>query len=362
MGQAKGERRTFTFKGLDGHIAAMVHGDMADNGQSEPGTPRIAGPRPVDTVETLEDPLAITARNTDALVGDGDPDSMRRFVRAGAHHDREPLVAVLDRVLEEVVDGRHQLGPFPDHRETQHDRHDLDGYAVTLAARLTSFDGLVHQVAHEQRDIARRIIGLDTRQREEVVDHRRQAIRLEFDARRQLANDRRILVVGAVAKGFGKQEQGAYRSAQFVADVRDEITSDSVDAASLRHVFDDGNRSVKEAGPADHDDPARRSVELDGLGRGEPTASLGQHFAECRHGHSLRRMVSQQRRRGLISGGLDAADVGDYQSELQMVEASQDSLLPGAEFVDRPLGNGQVAGVIGAPPSRDAQAAAEPHR
>ena len=287
---------------------------------------------------------------------------MSPFVRAGAHHDRESLVAVFDRVLEEVVDGRHQLGPFPDHRQAQRDRHDLDGYAVTLAARLTTFDGLVHQVAHLQRDIARRIIGLDTRQREEVVDHRGQAIRLEFDARRQLANDRRILVVGAVAEGLGKQEQGAYRGAQFVADVRDEITPDGVDAAALRHVFDDGNRAVNEAGPADDDDSAGRSVQLDGLGRGEPAASLGQHFVECRHGHSLRRMVSQQRRGGLISGGLDAADVGDYQSELQMVEASQDSLLPGAEFVDRPLRYGQVTVLIGAPPLGDAKAATEPHR
>ena len=72
--------------------------------------PVVAAARPVDAVEAFEHPVEVALRDADTLVDDADLDPIPFDRRPDL--DRRPGLAVLDGVLHEVADGRHELAPI----------------------------------------------------------------------------------------------------------------------------------------------------------------------------------------------------------------------------------------------------------
>ena len=70
MAGSEGERGALALAGAHGDLAAVVGGDVADDGQAEPGAAGVAAAGPVDPVEALEDAVEVAGRDADALVGD----------------------------------------------------------------------------------------------------------------------------------------------------------------------------------------------------------------------------------------------------------------------------------------------------
>ena len=66
--------------GLDAHLAAVVAGDVADDGQAEAGAAGLAAAGPVDPVEALEDPLEVATGMPMpwSATGELDPPGRRR--------------------------------------------------------------------------------------------------------------------------------------------------------------------------------------------------------------------------------------------------------------------------------------------
>ena len=69
-GEEQGERRAHTLGRLDGHLAAVVAGDVADDGETEAGAAGRPRPGAVDPVEPLEDAVEVTTGDADAGIGD----------------------------------------------------------------------------------------------------------------------------------------------------------------------------------------------------------------------------------------------------------------------------------------------------
>ena len=71
---------------LDRHLAAVVAGDVADDGQAEAGAAGVPAAGPVDPVEALEDPLEVAGGDADAVVAR--PPSSAHAVAVGRDADR----------------------------------------------------------------------------------------------------------------------------------------------------------------------------------------------------------------------------------------------------------------------------------
>ena len=89
IGIREPERRALALARLDGDVAAVRLGDVADDREPEPGAAGAAAAGLVDAVEALEDPLEVARRDPDAVVADLDRRPSRRRPRA-LHRDRLP--------------------------------------------------------------------------------------------------------------------------------------------------------------------------------------------------------------------------------------------------------------------------------
>src|SRR5664280_2290364 len=89
--------------------AAMLGADVLDDRQSEPGPAGRARTGRVDAVEPFEDAVLILWRDAAALIGHRDLEVALGTPRA--HNDPRVLVAVGDRVADEVAYGGHEQVP-----------------------------------------------------------------------------------------------------------------------------------------------------------------------------------------------------------------------------------------------------------
>src|SRR5207249_4332732 len=92
--QVQRERRPLALSRLYLDPSTVVVGDMAHDGETEASASGVAGPCPVDAVETFEDPIELARRDTDAAVADGQ--HHRVAVPLDPHLDRRSVVGVLD--------------------------------------------------------------------------------------------------------------------------------------------------------------------------------------------------------------------------------------------------------------------------
>src|SRR3954468_10463403 len=101
------ERRSAALVGDDGDAAAVVVGDVADDGEAEAGAARVSGTGAVDAVEPLEDAVEVARRDADAVVAHVELPPAVVFAHLALH--RRAGVGVLHRVLDQVVQRRRQL-------------------------------------------------------------------------------------------------------------------------------------------------------------------------------------------------------------------------------------------------------------
>ena len=84
-------------------------GHVSHDREPEPGSTGRPAAGPIDTVETLEDAIEVTLGDTDTLVDDDDLDHV--CVVIDPDLTTPPGLAVLDRILDQVADCRHELSP-----------------------------------------------------------------------------------------------------------------------------------------------------------------------------------------------------------------------------------------------------------
>src|SRR5690606_24917411 len=118
------ERGALPLLGVEEDLAVVVLDDVAHDGQPEPGAAGLAAAGPIHPVEPLEDPLEVPAGDADAVI----PDRHLHHAPVGAGADLHGGlgIGVLHRVLEQVVEGGHELATVADHPEALGDRVDRD--------------------------------------------------------------------------------------------------------------------------------------------------------------------------------------------------------------------------------------------
>src|SRR5207249_5278123 len=106
--EARARMSILPLPGLDPDVAAVRLGDVADDRQPETSPTRRAAARLVHAVEPLEDPFEVARRNADAVVAYLDHPAILSAMRR--HFDRRPRLRVLHGIVEQVREGRDQLG------------------------------------------------------------------------------------------------------------------------------------------------------------------------------------------------------------------------------------------------------------
>src|SRR5262249_36600900 len=162
------EGRAGALAGGHRHVAAVVRGHVADDGETETGAARLAAAGPVDSVEPLEDPVEVTRRDADAVVADLDVDP-RPSGPGGNLHDRSGA-GVLDAVLDEVGERRHGLTPVANRPESPRRLVDLDPDVVVVAQMADALDGLGRDEPDAHDLAVRRFAELDAGQLEQILD------------------------------------------------------------------------------------------------------------------------------------------------------------------------------------------------
>ena len=151
----------------------MVLAHVLDDRQSQACAARGARARGVRPVEALEDAVQVVGRNPDALVLDVD----LHHAAVGARGDSHPGVIrrIRDRVAHEIAQGREDLLAVADHLGSGcADDDEFDAASVSEGAHLV--DGLDdHRVDLEDSGAGERIVALQARQLDDVVDERGEA-------------------------------------------------------------------------------------------------------------------------------------------------------------------------------------------
>ena len=139
-------------------------------------------------------------------------------------------------------------------------------FDLQLVRRLAdALCGFCHHEVDQHRLARRRLLVLDAREVEEVVNDPADAEGLGVDPVRESLGDLRLVLR---KQRLGKQPDRAHGRLQLVTDVRDEVTPDVFEAAALRYVLDDGNQPEGALAVVDalrtHDQgPTRRAVKLE---------------------------------------------------------------------------------------------------
>ena len=167
------------------------------------------------------------------------------------------FVGELHCVLEQVVERRGQLAAVAEHRDRRGGFLEFDLDAPLLGRRPDSFCGFGHDEVDEHGFARWRLLVLDARQIQQVVDDPRDAECLGVDPLRETP---RHLGFGLGKQRLGEKPERTHRRLQLVADVGDEVPADFLEPTPLGDVIDDG------------DDPERPLAVVDGL-RSGPTMS-----------------------------------------------------------------------------------------
>ena len=138
------------------------------------------------------------------------------------------------------------------------------------AVARTPLDGVGHDQVDQHRLAGRRLLGLDAREVEQVVDDAADPEGLVVDAPGQALGH---LGVGLGDQGLGQQAERAHRRLELVADVGHEVAADLLEPAALGDVLyqrDDtqGPPAVVDLAGPHLQGPARWAVQIEGaLGR-----------------------------------------------------------------------------------------------
>ncbi len=205
------------------------------------------------------------------------------------------------------------------------------------------FDGLGHHQVDEDGLARRRLLGLDPRQVEQVVDDPADPERLGVDPAGQALGHGGV---GLRHQRLGQQPEGAHRCLQLVAHVGHEVTADLLEAPAFGDVVDDG----------DHPEGAPAVVDqLGPHGQGPPGRPVE---VECLVGRARLPRVSQEldhsrrRQRVTVASTHEADGAGVAEDDLPVLVADDDPLgerverAPQTDGVGRRLGH-RLGGTIG---------------
>lgn len=211
------------------HPAAMVAGDVFDDGQAEAGATGGAGPGLVGPVEPLEDPVDVGGGDPDPLVGDGDRHVVG--VRPGGDPHDGVLAGVGDRVLHEVGHGGGELAvaavggqaPLPL-------GHHLDPAGGGRRAGPVEHLG-DHPVDRDGLRRGLRLRALEPGQLQQLLHQPAEPGGLVLDPLGEPAGGQHVLGelrgtvgrLGGVDQGLGEELQRPDRGLQLVADVGHEV-------------------------------------------------------------------------------------------------------------------------------------------
>ncbi len=233
-GQPQGERGARALDAPHAHPAAVVGGDVLDDGQAEAGAAGGPGPRRVGPVEPLEDPLQVPLGDADALVADGDLDVP--VPAPGADRHPRPLRAVRDGVVDEVDQRGDQLGLVAADREPALAAGDHDDPG-RLGRQPGAVDGLGHDLVHgHDRRRRQRLGALQPGQLDQLGHQPAEPGALVLHPAGEPAD--RLRVVGRVLHRLGQQGQRADRRLELVRDVGDEVPADRLQPAVLGEVVE----------------------------------------------------------------------------------------------------------------------------
>ncbi len=232
------ERRADALLALETNRSAVGLGDVTDDRepQARTGTAEVArfvvlfarGPRSVDLVEAFEDPLPMSERDPDSVIGDPEPDSI--VDRVPAEANLSPSVAVLHRVVGKVQERLRQPGrvggdanPLGVVTRSRPHRANRD-----IASRGDRPDALRHVVQHPSRVdrlhdelcLAR----LDHRQVQQLVHELGEVVNLALDLNSKFAAGLDI-ADRAIGQRLGEELDGCQGRPQLVADVRDDVAA-----------------------------------------------------------------------------------------------------------------------------------------
>ena len=157
--------------------------------------------------------------------------------------DQRPRGRVLHRVLQQVVDGRHQLPAVAEHPQALRRLAEVDRHLLVLGRVAHPLGGLGHDQVDGHRLPHRVLLRLQAAQVDEVVDHPLDPLGLHLHPPGQAVDDHQVVLGG---QGLGQQGQGADRGLELVADVGDEVAPHPLLALLLGLV-------------AEHEDPAHRA-------------------------------------------------------------------------------------------------------
>ena len=113
----------------------------------------------------------------------------------GEHLDRRPGVGVLHRVVEQVVDGRHELAAVAEHGEPPVGLADDEVDAGLLGRGPDALDRLGHHQVDRHRLAPRQLAALDPAQLQQVLDGAADAERLGHDPLGQPVGDGGVVLV-----------------------------------------------------------------------------------------------------------------------------------------------------------------------
>ncbi len=152
---------------------------------------------------------------------------------------------VLHSVLEQVVEGGHELPAVGEDRKPRGRLRRVDDDATLIGRRPHALHRLRHHEVHGDRLAQGGLFRLDATQVEQVVDDPRHPLRFELHARREATDDVGIVLA---SEGLGQQAERSHRGLQLVADVGDEVTPHGIHSPAFGHVLDhDGSADAPPA-------------------------------------------------------------------------------------------------------------------
>src|SRR5947209_19555572 len=212
----------------------MVRGHVAHDGEAQPGAARVTTARPIDPVEALEDALVVARRDPDAVV-------LHRYLdpvavcRAPQVHSTLGF-GVLHCIVQEVVDGGHQLTAVAGHGDPAPDLADRQGYNARLGRGPHLLDGLADGDVYRDRLALGRLLGLETGEVEKVMDRATHTHGLGLHPVGEAPNHSCVLFVG---QRLGEEPERTDGRLQLVTHVGHEVAAYGLQALAVGHVLDD---------------------------------------------------------------------------------------------------------------------------
>ena len=187
-------------------------------------------------------------------------------VHGAGHHDFRVVVGVGDGVLEQGVHRRDELAPVSHHGHGGRGlvQDDLDPTLVRRGP--DTLDGVGHDEVDQDGFARWRLLGLDARQIQQVVDDATHPEGLVVDAPGQALGH---LGIGLGDESLGQQSERAHGRLELVADVGHEVAADLLEPAPFRDVLNEGDDAQRPPAVVDLAGPhlqraPRRPVEIEG--------------------------------------------------------------------------------------------------